>query len=133
MFATLTMTTVATMIFSVVVTSLFMLDMNVPWWDVGTELAIICPLIATPPIMYLFLTLIERLNAVNSELEVALSEVKELAELLPVCAWCRKIRDGDGYWSQLEAYLETHTNSSVTHGICPECAEGLHKEIGKKG
>jgi hypothetical protein len=133
MVATLVLITLGTVILSLIVTTLFMLGMNVPWWDVGTKLAIICPLVATPPIMYIFLTLIEKLNAVNSELETALSEVKELSELLPMCAWCRKIRDGEGYWSQLESYLIKHTNSSVTHSICPECAEGLRKDAEVSG
>lgn len=126
MVVTVTLMTVGTVILSVILTTIFMWGMNAPWWDVGTKLAIICPLVATPPIMYLFLRLIEKLNSVNQELELALSEVKELSELLPVCSWCRKIRDGEGYWSQLESYLSKHTNSIVTHGICPECAAGLH-------
>ena len=127
---TLLIITVLTVILSVILTSVFMWGMAAPWWDVGTKLAIICPLVGTPPIIYVFLTLIEKLNEANINLEMALSEVKELSELLPMCAWCKKIRDGDGYWSKLESYLSKHTNSAVTHGICPDCAQELHDEAG---
>ena len=57
------------------------------------------------------------------DLELALAEIKHLKGLLPVCAWCRKIRDDDGYWLQLEEYVGQHTDATITHGICPECAK----------
>lgn len=130
MLTTVALMTVGMVALSVILTTVFMWGMKVPWWDVGTKLAIICPLVATPPIVYLFLRLIEKLNALNMELEQALSEVKELSGLLPVCAWCKNIRDDEGYWSKFESYLSEHTNSEVTHGICPECAAGLHDKAG---
>ncbi|MDH4068939.1 MAG: hypothetical protein OEV30_00805 [Ignavibacteria bacterium] len=49
--------------------------------------------------------------------------LKRLTELLPMCAWCRNIRDAEGAWSSLEEYIETHTGSEVTHGICPRCID----------
>ncbi|MBM3882612.1 MAG: hypothetical protein FJ387_23305 [Verrucomicrobia bacterium] len=49
-------------------------------------------------------------------------EVKTLTGLLPICAWCRKIRDDRGYWEQLEHYVEEHSGASFSHGICPECS-----------
>lgn len=49
--------------------------------------------------------------------------LKHLTELLPMCAWCRNIRDVQGAWSSLEEYIETHTGSEVTHGICPKCID----------
>ena len=55
------------------------------------------------------------------ELEQALNEIKTLRGLLPVCAWCKKIRDDKGYWLHLESYLRAHTQAEVTHGMCPEC------------
>jgi len=122
--------TAGAVMLSVAITTLFMWEMEVPWWNVGTKLAILCPMVGTPPIMYLFLKLIEKLNRVNAELELALSEVKELSGLLPMCAWCKKVRDGEGYWDKLESYLSKHTNTEVTHGICPECAAGLHDKAG---
>lgn len=60
----------------------------------------------------------ERLVA---ELQAALAEVKALRAILPVCSYCRKIRDEQEQWLSLDAYLLEHTNSQVSHGICPEC------------
>lgn len=51
----------------------------------------------------------------------AREQVNILRDLLPMCASCKKIRDDKGYWSQVEEYLETHTQTMLTHGICPEC------------
>jgi GAF domain-containing protein len=60
---------------------------------------------------------------VSSHLAQALEHVKTLHGLLPICAWCKRIRDDTGYWSQVEAYVQAHTEASFTHGICPECME----------
>ncbi len=49
------------------------------------------------------------------------SQIQTLRELLPMCAWCKKIRAEDGNWHPLEKYIADHSNSHVTHGICPEC------------
>ncbi len=62
-----------------------------------------------------------REKALNLELNWAIEEVGELKGLLPVCAWCHKVRDDQGYWGQLETYIEARTHASFTHGICPDC------------
>jgi hypothetical protein len=59
------------------------------------------------------------------EREKALRDVKVLQGLLPICAWCKKIRDDKGYWSRIESYIRDHSEAEFTHGICPECAEKL--------
>ncbi len=56
-----------------------------------------------------------------AELREALQGVRTLSGLLPICAWCHKIRDDAGYWRQLEAYLSQHTEAQFSHGLCPEC------------
>jgi CheY-like chemotaxis protein len=56
------------------------------------------------------------------ELQELFSQVKTLQGLLPMCAWCKKIRDNEGSWVPLETYLHQHSDTSITHGICPECA-----------
>lgn len=61
-----------------------------------------------------------------SELQKALNNIKKLRGLLPICASCKKIRDDKGYWNQIEAYIETHSDASFSHGICPECADKLY-------
>ena len=61
------------------------------------------------------------LRRVSAGLAEALEKVKTLSGLLPICAWCKRIRDDKGYWSQVEAYLHAHMGADFTHGICPEC------------
>jgi PAS domain-containing protein len=63
------------------------------------------------------------------ELKSALSEVRTLEELLPICASCRKVRDDKGYWSQIEVYLRTRAAVEFTHGICPDCDEQLYGHL----
>jgi len=55
------------------------------------------------------------------KLQEALSQVKTLGGLLPICSVCKKIRDDKGYWQQVEGYIQTHTDATFTHGICPDC------------
>ena len=71
---------------------------------------------------------IARQRALNLELSQAMEEVGELKGLLPVCAWCHKVRDDRGYWGQLETYIEARTHASFTHGICPDCQAGVMAE-----
>ncbi|MGE5237815.1 MAG: PAS domain S-box protein [Chloroflexota bacterium] len=54
-------------------------------------------------------------------LQESLNNVKTLKGLLPMCAWCKKIRDDRGYWTRVEAYIREHSEASFTHGICPDC------------
>ena len=61
------------------------------------------------------------LNEERDKLKKALSEVKALSGLLPICASCKKIRDDQGYWNQIEAYISEHSDAEISHGICPEC------------
>jgi len=63
------------------------------------------------------------------KLQEALAEIKTLKGFIPICASCKKIRDDEGYWNQLEAYISKHTDAIFTHGICPQCAEKLKEEI----
>lgn len=57
------------------------------------------------------------------QLERALQEIKTLRGLIPICAWCKKIRNDAGMWEQLEAYLRSHTEANFSHGICPDCLD----------
>ena len=60
-----------------------------------------------------------------AELQVALANVRALRGLLPICSWCKKIRDDKGYWQAVETYVEDHSHAEFTHGICPECSAKL--------
>jgi hypothetical protein len=64
----------------------------------------------------------QELQKANDELNKALANVKQLHGLLPMCAWCKKMRDDRGYWTELETYIETHADVKFSHGICPECS-----------
>jgi len=63
------------------------------------------------------------------QLQKALTEVRTLSGLLPICSSCKRIRDDQGYWQQIEGYLHDHSNLDFTHGICPECARRLYPDI----
>jgi response regulator RpfG family c-di-GMP phosphodiesterase len=66
-----------------------------------------------------------------SKLKEALAEIKTLKGCIPICASCKKIRDDEGYWNQLEAYISKHTDAIFNHGLCPECAELYRAQIKK--
>ena len=55
-----------------------------------------------------------------------ISELILLRSLLPICSKCKKIRDDKGYWNQLESYIQKHSETSFSHGLCPECSDQLY-------
>ena len=63
------------------------------------------------------------------ELQDALQNIKVLKGFLPICASCKKIRDDNGYWNQIEAYIQEHSEAEFSHGICPECTKRLYPEL----
>jgi DNA-binding response OmpR family regulator len=69
------------------------------------------------------------LAAANAGLRKALKEVKTLSGLLPICASCKMIRNDEGYWQEIEAYVSDHSEAEFTHGICPDCAAKLYPEL----
>ena len=64
-----------------------------------------------------------------AELETAMSEIKTLTGLIPICASCKKIRDDQGYWQAVEVYIRDRTDAEFSHGICPDCARKLYPEF----
>ncbi len=64
-----------------------------------------------------------------AKLELALSRVKQLQGLLPICSYCKKIRNDQDYWEQVESYLTQHADVMISHGICPDCYQKMLKEI----
>lgn len=72
----------------------------------------------------------ERLEAAvrerTAELEDALANVRTLRGLIPICCVCKKVRDDQGYWNQIESYILKHSEADLTHGICPDCASTLY-------
>lgn len=65
----------------------------------------------------------QSLAARVAELQDALSNVRRLSGLLPICAYCKRVRDDHDYWRQIEHYLAEHFDAQFSHGICPECLE----------
>jgi len=63
------------------------------------------------------------------ELQEALAKVKKLSGFLPICASCKKIRNDQGYWTQIEAYIRDHSEAEFSHSICPECMKKLYPEF----
>ncbi|MBN1581545.1 MAG: response regulator, partial [Anaerolineae bacterium] len=72
---------------------------------------------------------IQNLERVNAELTDALNQVKTLTGLLPICANCKKVRDDQGYWHQVEAYVRDHSSVEFSHSICPDCYQKLYPEF----
>jgi len=93
------------------------------------------------PILYFFvyrplsidMNIIESLNRERDrtidELNNALSEIKTLRGIIPICASCKKIRDDKEHWTQIEVYIKEHSDADFSHGICPDCAEKLYPEF----
>jgi len=59
------------------------------------------------------------------ELEAALAQVNRLQGLVPICAWCKKVRNDQNYWQQVETYVSEHSQARFTHGVCPDCTAKL--------
>lgn len=68
----------------------------------------------------------------NHELEKALGEIKTLQGIIPICGHCHSIRDEEGAWNQLEAYISEHSEADFSHGICPKCLPKARSEAGLK-
>jgi len=63
------------------------------------------------------------------DLQQTLAQVKQLSGLLPICSYCKHIRDDKGYWNQIEKYLRNHSDADFSHSICPECAKKHHPDL----
>ncbi|WP_300671099.1 hypothetical protein [Desulfoluna sp.] len=71
----------------------------------------------------------KRLEQEHLKLKAAMQEIKQLKGIIPICASCKKIRDDDGYWHQVETYLSAHSEAQFSHGLCPECMESLYGDV----
>ena len=65
----------------------------------------------------------------HDKLSKALKEIKTLSGLLPICASCKNIRDDRGYWTQIEGYIQEHSDAQFSHAICPACAKKLYPDL----
>ncbi|MCB9727827.1 MAG: hypothetical protein H6746_04975 [Deltaproteobacteria bacterium] len=94
-------------------------------WNAGIRLAFFLT------VVYLLAALratLRRQDSLITELRDALAEVRTLRGLVPICAWCKKIRDDAGYWKSVESFIEAHTEAEFTHGMCPDCHERISSQ-----
>jgi hypothetical protein len=95
----------------------------------NTTIRLVAFLVLGYAILKIKILLVEE-RQISSDLQKALSEVKTLSGLLPICAGCKKIRNDTGYWQQIEEYIEKHSDAQFTHGYCQHCAEKLLRDAG---
>jgi hypothetical protein len=72
---------------------------------------------------------LERAHDIAVETAAALAERRVLGGLLPICASCKRIQKSDDVWQSLEAYIQTHSEASFSHGLCPACLASLYPEL----
>lgn len=77
-------------------------------------------------------TLQERLANKVNELQATLDKVRQLRGLLPICSYCKRIRNDQNYWERVEVYVTEHTDAKFTHGICPTCLEAAKAEFARQ-
>jgi hypothetical protein len=65
---------------------------------------------------------------ISKDLQEALNQVKTLSGLLPICAWCKRIRNDEGYWQQIDEYVKTHSDVKFSHGLCKDCAAKMKED-----
>lgn len=65
----------------------------------------------------------------NAELQKAMDEIKTLRGFIPICASCKRIRNDEGYWEQIESYISSHSEATFSHGCCEDCMKKLYPEI----
>ena len=68
----------------------------------------------------------EHRNNLLEKLQKALTEVRTLKGIIPICSYCKKIRDDKGYWNLIESYIQEHSEAEFSHGMCPDCCEELY-------
>jgi ligand-binding sensor domain-containing protein len=96
------------------------------WFSALAVLSLALAIVAVPLLRVRQLR--RRARDLDKRVQEAIGELKVLSGLLPICAWCKKIRDDRGYWSKIEAYLSARTEAEFTHGICPDCTEKMLAE-----
>ena len=75
------------------------------------------------------LTLQQRVAERVDDLQAALTQVKRLSGLLPICSYCKRIRSDEHYWERVESYISQHSEAQFSHGICPQCFEAVSRQF----
>jgi hypothetical protein len=103
-----------------------------PWWLEAVIDAVMITTIASPVLYYLtYLPLcrgLQRLREADArkallirDLQTAREEIWKLQGMVPICAWCKDVRDDSGYWHKVETYIESRSDARFSHGLCPTC------------
>ncbi|MGO9117580.1 MAG: hypothetical protein ACLQPD_08205 [Desulfomonilaceae bacterium] len=100
--------------------------MMIPYWNGAVMLG---EFLVVAVIVHWLHVAHERNVRLIRKLREAATKVKTLTGLLPICAWCKKIRTDEGYWQEVEAYIAAHSEAAFTHGICPNCQKEVRKEF----
>ena len=98
----------------------------IPFWNALTRLGFF--LVVVSSLSQLRRSYREKIQTAR-KLQESLDNVKVLSGLIPICAWCKKVRNDKGYWQQVEAYISEHSDASFTHGICQACQEKEFRSI----
>ncbi|MCP4427881.1 MAG: hypothetical protein GY803_25640 [Chloroflexi bacterium] len=132
------LSTALSVVISVFLTVAIMLlaDLDPRSMVVGLIISITAPVIIMMPISFTILRLLAQVEEAErersqlvAELQDALDAAKTLSGLLPICASCKKIRDDEGYWHQVEVYVRDRSEADFSHGMCPGCAKKLYAEL----
>ncbi len=94
----------------------------------GVFLSIVIAFIATSRLQNAKKRIIDR----NNKLQKALDEIKTLHGIIPICSYCKKIRDDKGAWERIEEYISNHSEAQFSHGICPECYKKQMKDLNRE-
>jgi hypothetical protein len=105
-------------------------------WGSPLKIAVLIPLIIAPLMSAFQLKFMTQLDKERqekeelvNELQETLANVKTLKGLIPICAACKKVRDDEGFWQQLEDYIHHHSDAVLSHGYCPDCAHKIKAEV----
>lgn len=133
-------TTAAIVAFSLLITSVALLLFQGYVDALGIAICIVAPVLIFPwPARLFFTTFLqlhqtkEELRCRNLDLERALGEVKTLSGLLPLCCGCKKVRDDQGYWRELDNYFSERLDLQMSHGFCPDCLARLYPQLSVPG
>lgn len=100
----------------------------IPFWNATVRLGFFA---VTVVLLNKLHIIVYQQAALIKDLQEARDEAKKLSGLIPICAWCKRVRDDEGYWKQVELYISEHSEAEFTHAICPECKQKWDEEARK--
>jgi hypothetical protein len=107
----------------------FQTDVSFEILGLATSLFMFVGVVLISPIFKTIRQAEENQRTLANDLKNRLARIKTLSAMLPICSYCKKIRDDKGYWEMVETYISKNTDTLFSHSICPECAEKVKKEV----